>query len=145
MARTPSAAAVLLFAIQLLIPGPVAAQGTYPPVDRYLLPPDAEIALARSAAPAEVSDRATVKVLTRKGYEVAKEGTNGVVCLVMRGFAAPTYTPAEYRALVYDPAVHAPICFTAPAAASVLPYYEMRTRLAMAGKHPDQIAEALQA
>ena len=144
MPRTPSVAAVLLLPLFPLA-APIAGQGTYPPVERYLLPRDAEIAMARSAAPAEVSDRATVKVLTRKGYEVAKEGANGVVCLVLRGFAAPTYTPAEFRALVYDPAVHAPICFAAPAAASVLPYYEMRTRLALTGQHPDQIAEALQA
>ena len=27
----------------------------------------------------------------------------------------------------------------------MLPYYELRTKLAIAGKHPDQIAEALQA
>jgi hypothetical protein len=141
MTRTPSAAAVLLLALAV----PVAAQATYPPVERYLLPRDAEIAMARSAAPAAISGAATVKVLTRQGYEVAEAGTNGVVCLVLRGFAAPTYTPAEYRALVYDPAVHAPICFAAPAALSVLPYYEMRTSLALAGKHPDRIAEALQA
>ena len=121
------------------------AQGTYPPADAYLMPRDAEVALARTAAPAAIADRATVKVLTKSGYEVAAPGTNGAVCLVLRGFSAPTYTPAPLRNLVYDPAVHAPICFTAPAAKTVLPYYELRTRLALAGKHPDQIAEALQA
>jgi hypothetical protein len=106
---------------------------------------DAEIALARSAAPAGISDRATVKILTTSGYEVAREGDNGVVCMVMRGFSAPTYTPAQFRDLVYDPTVHAPICFTPPAARTVMPYYELRTRLAMEGKGPNQIAEGLQA
>jgi len=33
-----------------------------------------------------------------------------------------TYTPAQFRGLVYDPTVHAPICFTAPAVRTVLPY-----------------------
>jgi hypothetical protein len=140
MTRSLSVAAVLLAACA----APVAAQGTYPPVDRYLMPREAEIAMARSAAPTAISDRATVKVLTRTGYEVAVPGSNGVVCLLLRGFAAPTYTPAGFRGLVYDPAVHAPICFAAPAAKMVLPYYELRTTLALAGKHPDQIAEALQ-
>ena len=109
------------------------------------MPRDAEVALARSAAPPVIADRATVKVLTASGYEVARQGDNGVVCMVMRGFTAPTYTPAAFRAIVYDPTIHAPICFAAPAVRTVLPYYELRTKLAIAGKHPDQIAEALQA
>jgi len=111
----------------------------------YLMPRDAEIALARSAAPASISDRATIKVLTPSGFEVASQGDNGAVCLVMRGFSAPTYTPAQFRDLVYDPTVHAPICFTAPAAKTAMPYYELRTKLAMEGKGPDQIARAVEA
>jgi hypothetical protein len=109
------------------------------------MPRDAEIGLARTAAPASISGRATIKILTKSGYEVAREGDNGVVCMVMRGFAAPTYSPVPFRDLVYDPTFHAPICFTPPAARSAMPYYELRTKLAMAGKGPDQIAESLQA
>jgi hypothetical protein len=138
----------LLSALPLVIgmtASPAAAQGKYPPIADYLMPRDAEIALARSAAPPVVSDRATVKVLTASGYEVARQGDNGVVCVVMRGFSAPTYTPAQFRDIVYDPSIHAPICFAAPAVRTVLPYYELRAKLAMAGKNPDQIAEALQA
>jgi hypothetical protein len=116
----------------------------YPPIDQYLMPRDAEIALAKSAAPPSLADHATIKVLTKSGFVVAREGDNGAVCMVMRGFSAPTYTPAQFRNLVYDPTVHAPICFTAPAARTAMPYYELRTRLAMEGKNPDQIAESLQ-
>jgi hypothetical protein len=124
----------------------VRAQGSkYPPLSEYLMPRDAEIALARSAAPASISDRATIKILTKSGYEVVTQGDNGAVCMVMRGFSAPSYTPAQFRDLVYDPKVHAPICFTAPAAKTAMPYYELRTRLAMEGKGPDQIARAVQA
>jgi len=122
-----------------------AQGGKYPPLEQYLMPRDAEIALARSAAPAGVADRATIKVLTRSGYTIASQGDNGSVCMVMRGFSAPTYTPAQLRDLVYDPAVRAPICFTAPAAKTVMPYYELRTGLAMEGRHPDQIAQAVKA
>src|SRR5262245_12382192 len=116
----------------------------YPPIEQYLMPRDAEIALAKSAAPPSLADHASIKVLTKSGYVVAHEGDNGAVCMVMRGFSAPTYTPAQFRDLVYDPTVHAPICFTAPAARTAMPYYEMRTKLAMEGKSPDQIAESLQ-
>ena len=117
----------------------------YPPVSEYMMTPEAEVALARSAAPANISDRATIKVLTASGYQVAREGDNGFVCIVMRGWAAPTYTPAQFRDLVYDAKVHAPICFNPAASRTVMPYYELRSKFGMEGKTPDQIAEGLQA
>src|SRR5215468_513970 len=117
----------------------------YPPIDQYLMPRDSEIALAKSAAPASLADHATIKVLTKSGYVVTREGDNGAVCMVMRGFSAPRYTPAQFRNLVYDPTVRAPICFTPQAVREVLPYYELRTKLAMQSKNPDEIAEGVQA
>ena len=117
----------------------------YPPIGEYLMPQANEIGLAKSAAPANISSRATIKVLTTSGYEVAQKGDNGAVCMVMRGFSAPTYTPAPFRNLVYDPTVRAPICFMPQAVREVLPYYELRTKLAMQGKNPDEIAEGVQA
>jgi hypothetical protein len=126
-----------------VLAGPVVAQ--HPPLSDYLMPRDSEIALAKSAAPANISDRATIKVLTRSGYEVAHEGDNGFVCMVMRGWTAPTYTPAKLRDLVYDAKLRGPICFDALASRTVMPYYELRTKLGMEGKTPDQIAEGVQA
>ncbi|MEO7272586.1 MAG: hypothetical protein ABI211_11345 [Vicinamibacterales bacterium] len=121
-----------------------AQSRTYPPISHYLMPRETEVALARSAAPPAVSDRATVKVLTATGFEVAEPGDNGAVCMVMRGFSAPTFTPAPFRDLVYDPTIHAPICFMPAAARAVMPYYELRTTLAIAGNTPEQIAVAVQ-
>jgi hypothetical protein len=129
--------------ITAILTGPVAAQ--YPPLSEYLMSRDAEIALARSAAPANISDQATIKVLTSSGYEVASKGANGFVCIVMRGWSAPTYTPVEFRKLVYDAKVRAPICFDPVASRTVLPYYELRSKLGMEGKTPDQITEGIQA
>jgi hypothetical protein len=129
--------------IMAVLAGPVAAQ--YPPLSEYLMPRDAEIALAKSAAPANISGRATIKVLTASGYQVASEGDNGFVCMVMRGWVAPTYTPAKFRDLVYDAKLRAPICFDPGASRNVMPYYEFRSKLGMEGKSPDQIAEGLQA
>ncbi len=125
--------------------GMKAQDRRYPPLSEYMMPPAAELALAKSAAPANISGRATIKVLTKSGYQVAHEGDNGFVCMVMRGWTAPTYTPAQFRDLVYDATVHAPICFNPSASRTVMPYYELRSKLAMEGKTPEQIAEGVQA
>lgn len=138
------------FALSFLLisfgPNGIAAQeAKYPPLSEYLMPQDAEIVLAKSAAPNNISGRATVKVLTASGFRVAHEGDNGFVCMVMRGSSAPTYTPAQLRNLVYDAKLRAPICFNPEASQTVLPYYELRNKLAMEGKTPDEITEAIQA
>jgi len=104
-----------------------------------------EIALAKTAGPTNISDRATIKVLTKSGYEVAQQGDNGAVCMVMRGFSAPTYSPVQFRNLVYDATVLAPICFTPAAVRTAMPYYELRTKLALQGKSPDEIAAGVEA
>lgn len=47
---------------------PVHAQASkYPPIDKYVMPQADEIALAKTAAPANISGRATVKVFTKTG------------------------------------------------------------------------------
>src|SRR6266480_610933 len=117
----------------------------YPPHGEYMMTPEAEMALARSAAPENVSAHATVKVLTAAGYKVAAQGDNGFVCIVMRGWAAPTFTPAPFRDLVYYAKLRAPICFNPVASRTVLLLQELRTKLGMEGKTPDQIAEGVQA
>lgn len=140
---TAGAAVILVFVP--VMHGHAQDTAKYPPLNEYLMPPDTEIALARSAAPTNISGRATIKVLTRSGYEVAHQGDNGFVCMVMRSWAAPTYTPAQFRDLVYDATVRAPICFDPLASRTVMPYYELRTKAGIERKTPDQIAEAIQA
>lgn len=125
------------------VAGAQSQTSKYPPTEQYLMPQADEIALARTAAPANISDRAMIQVLTKTGFEVAQQGGNGSVCMVMRGFSAPTYTPAQFRDLVYDATVRAPICFPPPAVQQVLPYYELRTKLALQAKNPDEMAEAI--
>ena len=117
----------------------------YPPLSEYMMARDAEIALAKSAAPDNISRHATIKVLTASGFQAVHNGDNGFVCMVMRGWSAPTYTPAQFRDLVYDAKVTAPICFNPEASRTVLPYYELRSNLGMQGKTPDQIVEGVQA
>jgi hypothetical protein len=122
----------------------VSAQSPkYPPLSEYMMTQDEEVALARSAAPQKVSASATVKILTAGGYKVASQGENGFVCIVMRGWAAPTFTPTPFRDLVYDSKVRGPICFDPVASRTVLPYYELRTKLGMEGKNPEAIARGV--
>ena len=134
-----------LVAWAAVVPGRAKVGTHYPPLAEYLMPRDAEIALARSAAPPDVSGRATIKILTESGYQAVSDGDNGFVCLVMRGWSAPTYTPAQFRDFVYDASIRAPICFDPQASRTVMPYYELRSKLGMAGNDPDQITEGVQA
>ncbi len=60
------------------------------PVDQYLIADrNAEIAMARSAAPPSISNDAEVMILGRRGYETAVKGKNGFVCVVERSWMSP--------------------------------------------------------
>src|SRR5207247_1320654 len=61
---------------------PAASYNSMAPLDQYLMPDvNSEIALARSGAPASISDAAEVMVLGAKGYTTAVKGTNGFLCI----------------------------------------------------------------
>jgi hypothetical protein len=119
-----------------------AQEAKYPPLSEYIMARDGEIALAKSAAPDSISSHAAINVLTASGFQIAHVGDNGFVCIVMRGFTgAPTFTPVQIRAgIIYDAKTRAPICLTPLAARTVLPYYELRTKLGLQGKTAEQIA-----
>ena len=113
-----------------------SAQGTgepYPttmaPIDQYLMADrNAEIALARSAGPAAVSDKAEILVLGAHGYERAVKGSNGFVCYVERSWGKDFDHP-EF----WNTRIHTPQCWNAAAASSVLPIYLKRTQWVLAG------------
>ena len=111
------------------------------PLDQYLIADEsAEIALARSAAPPSVSAHADVMVLRRTGYETAVKGANGFLCIVERGWAAPTDAPD-----FWNPKVRSPNCFNAAAARSFVPIMLMKTKLVLAGKSKAEILAATEA
>jgi hypothetical protein len=120
------------------------AKSPYPnmaPLDQYLMTDrNAEIALARSAAPKSISDDATVVVLTRHGYETAVEGKNGFVCIVERLWTAPFDNP-EF----WNPKGRGSICYNPAAARSVLLYTFNRTKLVLAGLTKQQILDRVTA
>jgi hypothetical protein len=47
-------------------------------------PREIQIKIAEAAAPKEVSSKATILVLGKNGYEVARKGTNGFTCMIDR-------------------------------------------------------------
>lgn len=124
-------------------PKPAKAE-PYPamaPVEQYLMPSrEAEIALARSAAPASVSKDATVLVLGRKGYETAVKGKNGFVCIVGRGWSGPFDWP-EF----WSPKILAADCMNPQAARALVPVFQLRAKLAMAGRSKAEMLAAVQA
>ncbi|HUN85164.1 MAG TPA: hypothetical protein VMU48_12350 [Terracidiphilus sp.] len=139
----------VIFALVILfvLPGPVrrarAQSDPYPsmaPLREYLMPREAEIALARSAAPGSVSDRATVMVMGPHGYTTAVPGTNGFLCYVERSWAKATDDP-EF----WNPKLRAPNCFNKAAAQSIADIYLMKSRLVLAGQSRTQIAQAIAA
>jgi hypothetical protein len=108
------------------------------PLDQYLIPDEkAEIALARSAAPASISDAAGVMVLRRDGYATAVKGTNGFVCIVERAWANSS-DASDF----WNPKMRAPTCYNPAAASTFLPIFLMKTRLALAGKSKAEIGAA---
>src|SRR3989475_12049816 len=122
------------------------AQGPkYPPLSEYMMAPEAEVALAKSAAPEKISAHATVKILTPSVYKVADQDENGFVCIVMRGWAAAISTTARERDLAYDAKLRAPHCFDPIASRTVLPLQELQAKLGLEGKGSDQIAKEVQA
>jgi hypothetical protein len=154
-ARLGGASRRLAVSLVLLLAGTAAAQTQaqpqlkiekkYPALTEFMMPRDAEIALARSAGPEPASSRATIKILTASGFKVAIEGDNGFACLVMRGWGAPTYNPEQFRDFIYVADLRAPICFDSVSARTIMPYYELRHRLGLEGKTADEIAKGVEA
>ena len=111
-----------------------AAERIYAPYSEYQMPQQSEISLARSAAPSSVSEHATIEVLTPKGYEVAAKGNNGFICMVLRSWsAAPDPNDSRYAG------IRAPACFDPTAARTVVPAEELKAKLGLADKSPDEI------
>jgi hypothetical protein len=108
-------------------------------VDQYLMEDrEAEIALARSAAPESISRDAEILVLGRHGYETAVKGKSGFVCIVERSWTAPIDDPG-----FWNPKGRAPLCLNAAAARSYLPRTIRKTDLILAGRTKAQMMEAI--
>jgi hypothetical protein len=118
------------------------AKAPYPnmaPLDQYLMTDrNAEIALARSAAPESISHDAEVMVLGRHGYETAVSGKNGFVCIVERSWTAGIDDPD-----FWNPKLRGAICLNPPAARTYLPITIKKTELVLAGSSKAQMFEGI--
>ena len=117
---------------------------TYPSmasIEQYLMPDrNAEIALARSAAPQSISSDAEIMVLGWRGYETAIEGKNGFVCMVERSWTSP-FNSAQF----WNPKVRVPICLNPAGARSILPLTIKRTEMVLAGLSKAQMIDSIKA
>ncbi len=110
-------------------------------LDQYLMEQNAEIALARSAAPESISRDAEVLVLGRHGYETVVKGKNGFVCVVERGWMSPF--DGEFSVNFWNPKLRGPVCYNPPAARSILPMTYKRTEMVLAGQSKAQIIDGI--
>src|SRR3984885_14357354 len=108
-----SGSSVLVMALGAISQMQAQSKNPYPsmaPLNQYLMTDrNAEIAMARSAAPNSISHDARVLVLGPHGYETAVEGKNGFICVVERGWMAPFDNP-EF----WNPKIRGPLCFNPP-------------------------------
>ena len=110
-------------------------------IEQYLMPDrNAEIALARSAAPESISSDAKILVLGWRGYEAAIEGRNGFVCIVERSWTSP-FNSSEF----WNPRIRVPQCFNPAAARSILPLTIKRTEMVLAGLSKAQMIDSIRA
>lgn len=117
---------------------PTSAYSKLAPVEQYLMADrSAEIALARSAAPASLARDAEVQVLGPHGFETAAKGKNGFVCVVARSWtSSPDF---------WNPKVRVPMCFNAPAARSYLVRVAKESGWALAGQTQAQLNKTIAA
>ena len=119
------------------------ANAPYPsaaPIEQYLMDRNAEIALARSAAPDSISRDAEILVLGRHGYETAVKGKNGFVCVVERSWMSPFDDP-EFL----NPDQRLPLCLNPAAVRSHLAFLFKSTQVAFAGLPKAQMFDRLKA
>ncbi len=116
-------------AVCLLAAVPVARADDPKPAYDFALPREERIALAESAAPAEISGPATVYVLEKTGYVKVRDGTNGFSCFVDR------QTPFNME----------PTCFDAEGTATTLPTRLFVEERRAGGAREEKIAAELEA
>jgi hypothetical protein len=117
------------------------AKTPYPsmaPPDQYMMERNAEIELAKSAAPESISRDAAVMVLGPHGYQTAIQGKSGFVCMVERSWTAGIDDPD-----FWNPKLRAAICFNPAAARTYRPITIKKTELVLAGRSQAQMFEAI--
>src|SRR5215467_2490089 len=93
----------------------------------FSLPREERIRLAESAAPPEVSSKATVYILEKSGYAKVRDGSNGFTCFVDR----------------QSPLSLEPTCFDAEGSATTFPTRVFAEDERAKGKSEDEIKKEI--
>jgi hypothetical protein len=93
----------------------------------FSLPREEKIKLAESAAPPEISGKATIYILERSGYAKVRDGSNGFSCFVDR------QSPLNLE----------PTCFDAEGSATTLQSRFLAEDLRAKGKSEDEVTAAI--
>ena len=118
-----------ILSIAFLLAGNLAYADDMPkPAYDFSLPREDRTKLAESAAPPEISGKATVYLLERSGYVKVRDGTNGFSCFVDR------QTPWNSE----------PTCFDAEGTATTLPTRLFAEEERAKGKSEDQIKTGIE-
>jgi hypothetical protein len=123
------AAFVGLLSVAVLSIGAAAEDTPKDPTVTASTPRERQIELALSAAPTEVSSKATIYILGPKGYEKVREGTNGFSCFIWRSFRETTQVSA------------APACFDAVGSRTLMVTAMRREELRAEGKSDEEIKD----
>ena len=115
--------------VAVLFSGAAAQDAPQDPTVTASTPRERQIELALSAAPAELSSKAAVYILGPKGYEKAREGTNGISCFIWRSFSETTQVSA------------APACFDAVGSQTLMVTAMRSEELRAQGKSEAEIKE----
>lgn len=115
------------FAAQIAMSGSTAAQTMQPAASQTppLMDRQKEIALALSACPASVADKAAVYVLEKSGYVKVRDSQNGFTAIVQHAL----------------PISQDPQCMDAEGTRTFLPRYLKVAELRAEGKTPDEIKQ----
>jgi hypothetical protein len=120
---------LVLAGLSLAINAVALAQDKPKPAYDFSLPREERIKLAESAAPPEISSKATVYVLVRTGYVKVRDGENGFSCFVDR------QTPLNLE----------PTCFDAEGSATTLSTRIFAEDCRAKGQPEDQINAEIEA
>jgi len=117
--------------------GSAAPYAKMAPVDQYLIADrNAEIAMAKSAAPTSISDNAAVMILGAHGFETALKGTNAFTCFVDRAWTK-SFDDPEF----WNPKIRGPMCLNEAAMRTAFPNIAERAKWALSGLSIAQMRE----
>ena len=126
-----------LIAVAILMLSTGRAQTTTAATPLEKMPESLEIRFASSAVPPHLRDNATIYVLDpAKGYVIARHGTNGATCIVVRSdwqWPSPSFRDDVYW----------PVCYDSEGSKTLLQDYFYAAELRARGMNSEQVHDAV--